>query len=117
MLLRERDVGHRRDTAFRHPSSNRFRGLYQSIDVVGAGPGAMQYIYFSGTLGPAVIEHSATKLGWTVGAGIDMSLGGQWVVRSIAFPISGIPLSAASVRSALRTHGLAAVVLLPRAIR
>jgi outer membrane immunogenic protein len=38
--------------------------------------------YLSGTLGPAVIEHSATKLGWTVGAGIDMSLGGQWVARA-----------------------------------
>src|SRR6478672_7647057 len=35
--------------------------------------------YFSGTLGPAVITHSAVKLGWTVGAGVDMSLGSHWV--------------------------------------
>jgi outer membrane immunogenic protein len=37
--------------------------------------------YFSGTLGPAVITHSAVKLGWTVGAGVDMSLWSQWVAR------------------------------------
>lgn len=38
--------------------------------------------YFSGTLGPAVITHSAVKLGWTVGAGVDMLLGSGWVARA-----------------------------------
>jgi outer membrane immunogenic protein len=38
--------------------------------------------YFSGTLGPAIITHSATKLGWTAGAGIDISLGSNWVARA-----------------------------------
>ena len=37
--------------------------------------------YFAGTLGPALITHSATKLGWTAGTGIDVALGPQWVVR------------------------------------
>jgi outer membrane immunogenic protein len=37
--------------------------------------------YFSGTLGPYDITHSDTKLGWTAGAGIDVSLGPRWVVR------------------------------------
>ena len=37
--------------------------------------------YFSGTLGPAVIAHAATKLGWTVGAGVDRSFGSNWVAR------------------------------------
>ena len=37
--------------------------------------------YFGGTLAPAVISHSATKLGWTLGTGIDVALTPQWVVR------------------------------------
>jgi outer membrane immunogenic protein len=37
--------------------------------------------YFSGTLGPAVITHSAVKLGWTAGAGAEMLLGSHWVAR------------------------------------
>ena len=37
--------------------------------------------YFGGTLGPDVIEHSATKLGWTAGAGAEMLLGSNWVAR------------------------------------
>ena len=37
--------------------------------------------YFSGTLGPAVITHSATKLGWTLGTGTEILLGSQWVAR------------------------------------
>jgi len=37
--------------------------------------------YFSGTLGPHEITHSAIKLGWTAGAGIDLSLGSHWVLR------------------------------------
>jgi outer membrane immunogenic protein len=38
--------------------------------------------YFSGTLGPATITHSATKLGWTVGAGVDRSFGSNWIARA-----------------------------------
>jgi outer membrane immunogenic protein len=38
--------------------------------------------YFDGgTLGPAVITHSGTKLGWTAGSGVDMLLGSGWVAR------------------------------------
>jgi len=37
--------------------------------------------YFSGTLAPAVISHSATKLGWTAGVGVDMWLWSHWMVR------------------------------------
>jgi outer membrane immunogenic protein len=37
--------------------------------------------YFSGTLGPAVITHSATKLGWTLGTGTEMLLWSGWVAR------------------------------------
>jgi opacity protein-like surface antigen len=38
--------------------------------------------YFGGTLGPAEIMHSATKLGWTVGTGIDIALAAHWVARA-----------------------------------
>jgi len=38
--------------------------------------------YFSGTLGPALIVNSATKLGWTAGAGFDIALGSNWVARA-----------------------------------
>ncbi len=38
--------------------------------------------YFGGTLGPAMITQSAIKLGWTLGTGIDVALGPQWVIRS-----------------------------------
>jgi outer membrane immunogenic protein len=38
--------------------------------------------YFSGLLGPAVITHSATRLGWTAGGGIDILLAPQWVARA-----------------------------------
>jgi outer membrane immunogenic protein len=38
--------------------------------------------YFSGTLGPAVIRHSSTMLGWTAGSGIDFLLGSHWVLRT-----------------------------------
>ena len=37
--------------------------------------------YFSGTLGPSAITHSATNLGWTAGIGIDALLGSHWVGR------------------------------------
>jgi len=37
--------------------------------------------YFSGTLGPDVITHTQTRLGWTLGAGAEMLLGSQWVAR------------------------------------
>jgi outer membrane immunogenic protein len=37
--------------------------------------------YFGGTLGPAVISHSATKLGWTAGIGTDLWLWPNWVAR------------------------------------
>jgi outer membrane immunogenic protein len=37
--------------------------------------------YFGGTLGPASIAHSATKLGWTAGFGFDMWLWSNWVAR------------------------------------
>ena len=48
-----------------------------TFNVSNCGPGN----YFSGTLGPAVITHSGVKLGWTAGAGVDMSLGSGWVAR------------------------------------
>ncbi len=38
--------------------------------------------YFSGTLGPTVITHSSTAVGWTAGSGIDFLLGSHWVVRA-----------------------------------
>jgi outer membrane immunogenic protein len=38
--------------------------------------------YFSGTLGPAVITHSSTTIGWTAGTGIDYLLGSHWIVRA-----------------------------------
>ena len=38
--------------------------------------------YFSGTLGPAVITHSSTQLGWTAGSGIDFLLWSHWVLRA-----------------------------------
>jgi outer membrane immunogenic protein len=37
--------------------------------------------YFGGTLGPAVISHSATQIGWTGGFGIEMLLGSSWIAR------------------------------------
>jgi outer membrane immunogenic protein len=37
--------------------------------------------YFGGTLGPAVISHSATKLGWTAGIGTELWLWSNWVAR------------------------------------
>ena len=37
--------------------------------------------YFSGTLEPAVITHSATRLGWTAGVGVEMWLWSNWIVR------------------------------------
>jgi outer membrane immunogenic protein len=37
--------------------------------------------YFSGTLGPSEITHSATRFGWTAGIGMDMLLGSNWVAR------------------------------------
>ena len=51
--------------------------------------------YFSGTLGPAAITHSAIKLGWTAGAGIEMLFGPSWVARvqyrfsDFGYPSSG----------------------------
>jgi outer membrane immunogenic protein len=37
--------------------------------------------YFGGTLGPAIISHSATKLGWTAGIGSELWLWPNWVAR------------------------------------
>jgi outer membrane immunogenic protein len=37
--------------------------------------------YFSGTLGPAVIEQSATALGWTGAVGLEYRLWSNWVAR------------------------------------
>ena len=37
--------------------------------------------YFSGTLGPPAITHEGSRLGWTVGSGVEMLLGSQWVGR------------------------------------
>ena len=37
--------------------------------------------YAGGTLGPDVITHSGTKLGWTAGAGAEMLLWSNWVAR------------------------------------
>lgn len=37
--------------------------------------------YFGGTLGPDIITHSGTKLGWTLGTGLDVMLTPQWVIR------------------------------------
>jgi outer membrane immunogenic protein len=38
--------------------------------------------YFSGTLGPEIISHSATKLGWTAGIGVDTWLWSNWLLRA-----------------------------------
>lgn len=37
--------------------------------------------YFGGTLGPARIDHSGTRLGWTAGVGFDLWLWSNWVAR------------------------------------
>jgi outer membrane immunogenic protein len=37
--------------------------------------------YFSGTLGPAVIEQSATALGWTGAIGLETRLWSNWIAR------------------------------------
>ena len=52
--------------------------------------------YFSGTLGPAVITHSATKVGWTGGGGIDLWLGSNWLARAqYRFSAFGYPSGSA----------------------
>ena len=38
--------------------------------------------YFSGTLGPASITHSGTKLGWTAGTGAEVLFWSNWVARA-----------------------------------
>jgi outer membrane immunogenic protein len=38
--------------------------------------------FFNGTLGPAVLNDSTTRTGWTVGGGIEALLGGNWLVRA-----------------------------------
>jgi outer membrane immunogenic protein len=38
--------------------------------------------FFSGTLGPAVLNDSTTRTGWTLGGGIEALLGGNWLVRA-----------------------------------
>ena len=69
--------------------------------------------YFSGTLRPAVIAQSATKLGWTVGGGVDRGLGSNWAARvQYRFSDFDIRLSAASPLSALLLSGSVRVVLL-----
>jgi outer membrane immunogenic protein len=37
--------------------------------------------YFGGTLGPAIIDQSATALGWTAGIGLEVRLWSNWVAR------------------------------------
>jgi outer membrane immunogenic protein len=37
--------------------------------------------YFSGTLGPVVIEQSATALGWTAAIGLEYRFWSNWVAR------------------------------------
>jgi outer membrane immunogenic protein len=37
--------------------------------------------YFSGTLGPEVVEQSATALGWTGGIGLETRLWSNWIAR------------------------------------
>src|SRR5262249_7828635 len=60
--------------------------------------------YFSGTLGPAVLTHSTAKLGWTVGAGVDLWLAPHWVFRAqyrfidIGYPASGSSASFTDTR-------------------
>ena len=49
-----------------------------SPNVLNCAPGN----YFSGTLGPVSIINSATKFGWTAGAGFDIALGSNWVARA-----------------------------------
>ena len=38
--------------------------------------------YFSGTLGPTVISHAATQIGWTAGFGAETLFGPRWVARA-----------------------------------
>lgn len=38
--------------------------------------------YFGGTLGPAIIEQSATALGWTAGIGLEVRVWSNWVARA-----------------------------------
>jgi outer membrane immunogenic protein len=38
--------------------------------------------FFFGTLGPSVITHSQTRIGWTVGAGVEAMLWPNWLARA-----------------------------------
>jgi outer membrane immunogenic protein len=49
--------------------------------------------YFSGTLGPASIQQSATALGWTGGIGLETRLWSNWIARG-QYRLSGFGSSA-----------------------
>ena len=49
--------------------------------------------YFSGTLGPEVVEQSATALGWTGGIGLETRLWSNWIARG-QYRLSGFGSSA-----------------------
>jgi outer membrane immunogenic protein len=49
--------------------------------------------YFSGTLGPEVIQQSATALGWTGGIGLETRLWSNWIARG-QYRLSGFGSSA-----------------------
>jgi outer membrane immunogenic protein len=44
--------------------------------------GIFQTCAITGNFGPPIITNSATRLGWTIGAGIEANLGGHWLLRS-----------------------------------
>jgi outer membrane immunogenic protein len=59
--------------------------------------------YFSGTLGPDVIEQSATALGWTGGIGLETRLWSNWIARGqyrfSEYPIGSSAFTFATTRS------------------
>jgi len=63
--------------ALAHLQATSTCSITPTLNVSNCAPGN----YFGGTLGPAVITHSGTKLGWTAGLGADMWLWSNWMVR------------------------------------
>jgi outer membrane immunogenic protein len=63
--------------AWAHLAASSGCSTYIVPNVVNCAPGN----YYGGTLGPANIDHSATRIGWTAGVGVDMWFWSNWVAR------------------------------------
>jgi outer membrane immunogenic protein len=78
------------------------------------GAGAASGNYFSGTLGPAVIEQSATAPGWTAAVGLEYRLWSNWVARG-QYRFSGFDYPSGSGAFTFATTRSSLAALLPRA--